>query len=205
KCSLRKSLPQHHHPCAKGFAHPDARHISTVLKQRKSSPYCGCLTTAVNTQRGEKRLKFTSYSQLIGRSRHILYANATVLSTQGACRETGGVNGVDALQGGRDDNGMGEAGRWGLLMMRQSTATPIWGFNTLFQSCYHRLNRCVYAEVEPRRCRRNYGGAPGPGMKDEQGSVTSGGVTVCDRGPTKHTHHLWLPAPRWWRRACDIL
>ncbi|KAI9527133.1 hypothetical protein NQZ68_033466 [Dissostichus eleginoides] len=38
-----------------------------------------------------------------------------------------------------------------------------------------------------RRCRRNYGGAPGPGMKDEQGSVTSGGVTVCDRGPP-NTH-----------------
>lgn len=40
-------------------------------------------------------------AKLIWRSRHIFYANATVLSTQGACREAGGgLMGLDALQGG---------------------------------------------------------------------------------------------------------
>lgn len=39
-------------------------------------------------------------AKLICSSRHILYANTTVLSTQGACREAGGgLMGLDALQG----------------------------------------------------------------------------------------------------------
>lgn len=40
-------------------------------------------------------------AKLIWRSRHIFYANATVLSTQGASREAGGgLMGLDAQQGG---------------------------------------------------------------------------------------------------------
>lgn len=69
-------------------------------------------------------------------SRHIFYANTTVLTTQGACREAGGgLMGLDALQGGQMRmgwDGMGEAGRWGLLMMRQTTGTPSWDLNPLF-------------------------------------------------------------------------
>lgn len=42
-------------------------------------------------------------AKLIGTSRHIFYANATVLSTQGPSREAGGgLMGLDALLGGAE-------------------------------------------------------------------------------------------------------
>lgn len=53
-------------------------------------------------------------AKLIWRSRHIFYANANVLSTQGACREAGGgLMGLDALQGGVMRMAWVRQGDWG--------------------------------------------------------------------------------------------
>lgn len=62
-------------------------------------------------------------AKLIWRSRHIFYANASVLSTQGASSEAGrGLMGLDArrgwvcvwVRGGRGEDGMGRVGAIGL-------------------------------------------------------------------------------------------
>lgn len=80
-------------------------------------------------------------AKLIWRSMHIFYANATVLSTQGACREAGrGVNGAWCTVGGRDENGMGwvrqgDGGYWRCIKPQQhpaGTSTPCSSAVTLF-------------------------------------------------------------------------
>lgn len=86
-------------------------------------------------------------AKLIWRSRHIFYANTTVLSTQGACREAGGgLMGLDALQGGKMRMGWDGWGRemgWVRCVRPQQhpaeTFTPCSGAVTLYshKCCVH--------------------------------------------------------------------